>query len=473
MLGDKRKIHFVGIGGIGMSGIAELLFNLDHIITGSDIKESDRTKYLKDMGIKITIGHSEKNVIDTDLVVYSSAVALDNCEIIKAKKINVPIIRRAEMLGELLKVKERSIAVAGTHGKTTTSSMLSLILDGNNSNPTVVVGGIVQEFQSNSKLGTGDTIIVEADEYDRTLLSLNPTMSIVTNIDLEHIDCYPNIEVLKETFLTFLNSVPFYGINIICYDDENIKSILNEIKRPYIKYGKSIECDVRYKNPVYKNSTTSFILIVNNIEMGEIVLSVPGEHNILNSLAAIGIALELNISFDIIKRSLFKYNGVKRRFEVKHVTSNNITIVDDYAHHPSEVKATINSARDGWDVNNLIVVFQPHLYSRTQSFYKEFSDALSYADTVFLTDIYPAREEPIKGVTSKLISNELDKLKTTNYLLDKDKIPNCISDIVMENDMLIVMGAGDIKHIIDDIHNNIINSNIETRVHQGGDRHYD
>ena len=200
MLGDKRKIHFVGIGGIGMSGIAELLYNLNHQITGSDIKESDRTLYLEKMGINIAIGHSENNVINTDLVVYSSAIAMNNCEIIKAKKLNVPVIRRAEMLGELLKVKKRSIAVAGTHGKTTTSSMLGLILEGNNSNPTLVVGGIVQEFQSNSKLGTGDTIIVEADEYDKTLLSLKPSMSIVTNIDLEHVDCYPTIEVLKETF---------------------------------------------------------------------------------------------------------------------------------------------------------------------------------------------------------------------------------------------------------------------------------
>ena len=453
MLGKVKKIHFIGIGGIGMSGMAELLFNLGYKISGSDLKKTDITNHLNDIGIKISIGHKKENINDIDLVVYSSAVSLDNPEIEEAKSNNIPFIKRAEMLGELLKVKANSIAVAGTHGKTTTSSMLGVILDMAKIDPTIVVGGIVQDFKSNSIFGKGDTIVVEADEYDKTLLSLKPNMSIVTNIDLEHIDCYPDIENLKETFLTFLNSIPFFGINIICYDDENIKSIIKDIKRPYITYGFSNECNVRYESPEFKGLKTSYDLVVDNQIVSRIDLQAPGEHNILNSLAAISIALEMGIPINIIRDGLAKYEGVERRFEIKYTTPDNILIIDDYAHHPSEIEATIKSARLGWDMNKLILVFQPHLYSRTKTFYKEFAHALSKADTIIITEIYPSREKKISGVNSKMIFDQLKDVEA--YLLDKTEITKKIEEIISDDDMVIIMGAGDIRQITPEIYNRI------------------
>ena len=461
MLGEIKKIHFVGVGGIGMSGMAELLFNLGYKISGSDLEQSDITNNLEEIGIKVFIGHNKNNIEDIDLLVYSSAVNLDNVEIVKAKNNNIPYIKRAEMLGELLKVKSNSVAVAGTHGKTTTTSMLGVILNTAKIDPTIVVGGIVQDFKTNSVLGKGDTIIVEADEYDKTLLSLKPNRSIVTNIDLEHVDCYPNIDNLRQTFLSFLNSIPFFGMNVICYDDQNIKMIIKDIKRPYIKYGHSNECDVRYANPRYDNLKTSYDLFINNNKVSRINLKVPGKHNILNSLAAICIALDMEIPIDIIKKGLFKYEGVKRRFEIKEKISNSnskLYVVDDYAHHPSEIKATIETAKSNFNLDKLIIVFQPHLYSRTKTFYKEFADSLSNADTVILTDIYPSREKKIDNVNSNMIFERLDN-KIDSYLLSKTKIAKTIQKIISDSQdtMVIVMGAGDIKNIIPKIKNAIIN----------------
>tara|TARA_Y100000994_G_scaffold187503_1_gene156297 strand:- start:8452 stop:9858 length:1407 start_codon:yes stop_codon:yes gene_type:complete len=461
MLGEIKKIHFVGVGGIGMSGMAELLFNLGYKISGSDLEQSDITNNLEEIGIKVFIGHNKNNIEDIDLLVYSSAVNLDNVEIVKAKNNNIPYIKRAEMLGELLKVKSNSVAVAGTHGKTTTTSMLGVILNTAKIDPTIVVGGIVQDFKTNSVLGKGDTIIVEADEYDKTLLSLKPNRSIVTNIDLEHVDCYPNIDNLRQTFLSFLNSIPFFGMNVVCYDDQNIKMIIKDIKRPYIKYGHSNECDVRYANPRYDNFKTSYDLFINNNKVSRINLKVPGKHNILNSLAAICIALDMEIPIDIIKKGLFKYEGVKRRFEIKEKISNSnskLYVVDDYAHHPSEIKATIETAKSNFNLDKLIIVFQPHLYSRTKTFYKEFADSLSNADTVILTDIYPSREKKIDNVNSNMIFERLDN-KIDSYLLSKTKIAKTIQKIISDSQdtMVIVMGAGDIKNIIPKIKNAIIN----------------
>ena len=453
MLGQQKKIHFIGVGGIGMSGMAELLNNLGHVITGSDLSDSDRTRYLVNLGIEINIGHNTSNIKDHDLVVYSSAVNENNSEIQESRSKNIPVIKRAEMLGELLKVKSNSVAVAGTHGKTTTSSMLSSILTSSGDKPTLIVGGIVQDILSNSILGDGDTIIVEADEYDRTLLSLKASMSIVTNIDYEHSDCYDSLSSLKETFLTFMNSTSFYGINVICYDDPNIKTIINNIKRPFLKYGKSPECDIRYEKASFNKGESSFDLIVGNKNYGDFKLQVPGEHNILNSLAAIGIAIELNIPMEEIREGIYKYKGVKRRFEIKYITNNNIIVIDDYAHHPSEIDATIKAAKSGWDINKLIIVFQPHLYSRTKEFHEEFSNVLSKADIVILTDIYGAREEKIEGINSELILKDLKCSKSC--ILPKSKIPSKVASICSENDMIIVMGAGDIRSLTNKISNEI------------------
>lgn len=458
MLGKVKSIHFIGIGGIGMSGMAELLINLGYSISGSDLKQSDRTVHLQSIGAKINIGHSKNNIQNTDLAVYSSAVNENNCEIVESKNKKIPVIKRAEMLGELLKTKDNSIAISGTHGKTTTTSILGTMLDEIGLKPTIVVGGIVKGIKSNSLLGDGDIIIVEADEYDKTLLSLKPSMSIVTNIDYEHIDIYPSLDSLKETFIKFINSTPFFGVNIIYYDDLNIKSIIPRIKRPYLTYGKSPNCDIKYANPTFNKSSSMFDLSIYNKDYGKVELNVPGEHNILNSLAAIGIALELDIPIDQIISSISKYNGVERRFEIKHKTKNNITIVDDYAHHPSEIDATISAAKNGWEINKLIVVFQPHLYSRTKNFFKEFAMALSKSDVVILTDIYPAREKPIEGISSKIILDNLDGVDS--YILDKEDICNKISSISKKNDMVIVMGAGDIKSITSDIYKKIEACNV-------------
>ena len=458
MLGKIKSIYFVGIGGIGMSGMAELLINLGYSISGSDLNDSDRTIYLSELGARINIGHSKDNINDVDLVVYSSAVKKDNCEIIESKRRNIPVIKRAEMLGELLKVKEHSIAVSGTHGKTTTTSILGTMLDEIGLNPTIVVGGIVKGIKSNSLLGDGDIIIVEADEYDKTLLSLKPSMSVVTNIDYEHIDIYPSLDNLKDTFVDFINSTPFYGMNIIYYDDDNIKSIIPRIKRPYLTYGTSSDCDIRYTNPVFHENSSCFNLWINNEDFGKVRLTVPGEHNILNALAAIGVGLELNISIDEIKDNISKYNGVERRFEIKHKTKNNIIIVDDYAHHPSEIDATISAAKSGWSINKLIIVFQPHLYSRTKNFHKEFAKSLSAADVVILTEIYAAREKEIEGISSKTI---LDNINIpTSSILEKSEVPNTLSNIVDDDDMIIVMGAGDIKSITSSIYDKIESCNV-------------
>ena len=337
MLSKTKKIHFIGIGGIGMSGIAELLHSLKFIVTGSDLNNSDRTKYLSKLGIDIKIGHSSKNIKKPDLVVYSSAIKLDNIEIIESINKSIPIIRRAEMLGELLKLKKISIAISGTHGKTTTCSMLSSILFEAKLNPTLVIGGIVNNFGSNAISGEGDIIVVEADEFDRSFLSLKPTMGIINNLDLEHTDCYKDIDDLKNTFLTFANALPFYGIIGLCLDDTNIKNIINKIKRPYKTFGITSDADIHVESIKYSGFNSKFKLFNKNKFLTDITLSSPGKHNIQNSLAAITIALELGIDISIIKEGLKKYNGVKRRLEVTHLLDNGTIFIDDYAHHPSEV----------------------------------------------------------------------------------------------------------------------------------------
>ena len=446
MLSTNKNIHFIGIGGIGMSGIAELLYNKGFNISGSDLIESDRTKYLSKLGIDIQIGHSISNIKEPNIVVYSSAIDLDNIEIIESKKKNIPVIRRAEMLGELLKLKETSIAISGTHGKTTTCSMLGSILSEAKLNPTLVIGGIVNNFGSNSILGEGDLIVVEADEFDRSFLSLNPTMSIINNIDLEHTDCYESIDDVKNAFLSFANSLPFYGICGVCIDDTHIKDILNQIKRPYITFGFDKDADIRAVSTSYSGLESKYSVFNKQSFLGEITLSVPGKHNIENSLAAITMALHLNIDFAIIKSGLEKYKGVKRRLEIKHVFDNGTMLIDDYAHHPSEVKASLLAIKEAFD-NRIITIFQPHLFSRTLNFYRDFAEALSLTDYLLLLDIYPSREKPIDNVTSQLIYDEMADKGYSNIFLNHNPslIPETINKIYKDGDIIITMGAGDVN----------------------------
>ena len=456
MFRKTKHIHFIGIGGIGMSGMAELLFRLGYHISGSDKKSSERTNHLKSIGISVFIKHHTKNVINADVVVFSSAIEDDNIEMLSAEKNKIPIIRRAELLGELLKVKKTSIAIAGTHGKTTTSSMLGLILLEAKLKPTLVIGGIVNKFNTNTISGSGDIILVEADEFDRTFLSLQPTLSVINNLDLEHLDCYKNLEDLQSAFIQFANSIPFYGLASLCVDSKNVRSILPNIKRPYITFGTVKEAFIRAEDITHQGLGSSFKLYQNNNLIGNINLNMPGKHNVLNALAAISIALELNINIKTIKKALKNYSGVRRRFELKYETSNGINIVDDYAHHPSEVKATIDAAKSGWN-NRIISIFQPHLFTRTRDFYKEFAKSFSTSDIVIITDIYPARDKPIKGITSNIITDELLKMKHTNvhYIPNPLSLPIFIKKIVQDNDIIVVMGAGNIWRICNNIYQEI------------------
>ena len=447
----SMHLHFVGIGGIGMSGMAELLYNHGFKISGSDINNNNRVKQLsKKNGIKIYLSHNRKNITNSDVIIYSSAIKNDNPELKEGKIKKIPIIRRAELLGELLKVKEISVAVAGTHGKTTTSSMFGNILYEANLDPTLVIGGIVNKYNSNNISGSGNIIVVEADEFDRSFLSLSSTYSIINNLDPEHLDCYKNIDDLLDTFTKFANSIPFYGKTAINIDSKNLRLITKNINRPIKTFAIDRSADIIAENISYNNNESKFKVIIKGKKTFEIKITVPGKHNIYNALGAISIAEELKIPIKNIKLGLKNYSGVKRRFEISHIDKNrDIMIVDDYAHHPNEISETIKAAKNGWN-KRIVSIFQPHLFSRTRDFYKDFAKSLNHADVRIITDIYPAREKPIKGVSSKNIVNKM-KNKNTYYIKQKNEIAVELKGIIKNNDMILVMGAGDINTIIKDI----------------------
>lgn len=453
-----NKIHFVGIGGIGMSGIAELLLNLGFSVSGSDIKNSEIIENLSLKGATIFLDHKESNIENCQVLVYSSAVSNENLEIKAAKNKKIPTIKRAKMLGELIALKSTSIAVSGTHGKTSTSSMIGSLLSYAKLDPTLVVGGLVRNLNSNSRLGKGDIIVVEADEYDKSFLQLKPTIAIITNIEKEHMDCYDNIDDLHNSFIRFANSVPFYGAVIACIDSPDVRKILQFIKRPIITYGLSSEADFSFGNTVQNKMETRFSLFKNKEICEEIKLNTAGKHNILNSLAAIAIGYEMGLEIDVIKNGINSYEGVRRRFEIKGEI-NNVIIVDDYAHHPSEVAATLEAANTGWN-RRIIAVFQPHLFSRTKEFYKEFAKAFMSCDILIISDVYPAREKPIKGVSGKLIYNEAKSIGHKNifYLPELDKLEPFLDSIIKENDMIITMGAGTIWRYGQSYYNHLKNN---------------
>jgi UDP-N-acetylmuramate--alanine ligase len=458
MFGKTNHIHFIGIGGIGMSGMAELLHKLGFNISGSDLKRSERTDSLQNLGINISKGHHNTNINGADVVVYSSAVKNDNPEMDAAVNKQIPLIRRAEMLAELLKVKTTSIAIAGTHGKTTTCSMLGTILTEAETNPTLVIGGIVNKFQSNTISGNGDIIVVEADEFDRSFLTLQPTMGLITNLDLEHLDCYKDLEDLQDAFTKFANAVPFYGKVVVCTDHPNSADIIPHIKRPVVTFGLHKDADIRGSNLRYNQNQTIFDVLVKNENLGEFCIHVPGEHNVKNALGAVTLALQLDIKVEKIQAGLDQYNGVRRRFDIKYTLENGIIIVDDYAHHPFEVTSTIQAAKSGWD-RRLITVFQPHLFTRTRDFYQDFAKAFQKADILIVTDIYQAREMPIPGITAEIISDTAKKMghKHVEYIPDQTQIAARLSDIVESNDIIITMGAGNIWRQCERIHEALCN----------------
>ena len=444
MFRKVNKVHFVGIGGIGMSGIAELLLNQGFEVSGSDLNDSELIDKLRSSGAKINIGHKSDNLLKSEAVVYSSAIPEDNVELIFAREKNIPTIKRAEMLGELIALKNTSIAVGGTHGKTSTSSMIGTMLSHSKLDPTLIVGGLVKNLNSNSKLGAGEIVVVEADEYDKSFLQLKPTVAVITNIEEEHMDCYSDMDDLYDSFISFANSVPFYGSVVICSDSSGASDIINKIKRPITTYGINSNADIQASMISFNEMKSFYTLNYRGENLGQVNLSAPGEHNILNSLASAAIGVELGIDPKDIISGLNAYQGVRRRFEIKG-TINDIIIIDDYAHHPTEVEATLNTAKKSWD-KRIIGVFQPHLFSRTKDFYKEFAEAMMGCDIALITDIYPAREKPITGVTGKLVYDRIKELghKNSHYIPDLSNINTIIEENVEAGDLIITMGAGTI-----------------------------
>ena len=444
MFRKVNKVHFVGIGGIGMSGIAELLINIGFTVSGSDLHDSEIIQNLKSKGAEIFKGHRTSNMNGCEVMVYSSAVPQDNPELIAGRDRGIPIIKRAEMLGELIALKQTSIGVGGTHGKTSTSSMVGALLSHAELDPTLVVGGLVKNIDTNSKLGAGDLIVVEADEYDKSFLQLKPTISVITNIELEHMDCYDDADDLHNSFAQFANSVPFYGAVVVCLDSPGVQDIIPNIKRPVITYGFSSQADIGAKNVKSNETETTYTLYQNNQKCGKVTLQVPGKHNVLNSLAAAAIGFEMGLDAKTIVIGLGTYGGVRRRFEIKGI-ARDIMMVDDYAHHPTEVSATLQAARDGWK-RRIIAVFQPHLYSRTKAFYKEFAASFMDSDILIVTDVYPAREKPINGVNGKLVFDAAKSAghKQAHYVPELEDLQDVLDRIVTDNDMVITLGAGTI-----------------------------
>ncbi len=445
MFSSIKKLHFVGIGGIGMSGIAEVLLDQKFAITGSDRAASDNTERLESLGAKVFIGHSAANLQpDVDALVYSSAVPSDNPELVEAKRRNIPVIRRAEMLAEVMRLKY-GIGIAGTHGKTTTTSMISLVLMEGGVDPTVIVGGRLHGLAgSNARMGKGDFIVVEADEFDRSFLSITPTIAVLTTLETDHLDCYRDLDDIKGAFIQFATKVPFYGFVVLCLDEPALQEIMSRIKKKIITYGLNGQADLQAVNIVHDQNRSRFTVVRGGKDLGEVTLQIPGKHNVQNALAAIAVGLELGVPFAKVKAGIEKFTGVFRRWEVK-ADLHGITVVDDYAHHPTEIRATLAGAKSGWR-RRVVCVFQPHLYSRTRDFYDEFGKSFFNADVLVLTDVYPAREEPIQGINGELIANAAKGFghKNVHYVPDKKQVPGFLMGMKQPGDIIITMGAGDI-----------------------------
>lgn len=426
-----------------MSGIADILLESGYRVSGSDRQASVITEYLKKRGAEIFIGHSESNLREIDLLVYTSAVKADNPERKQARKMNIPQIRRAEMLAEVVRMKY-TVAISGTHGKTTTTSLCAEVLTEAGLDPTVIVGGRLKSSMTNARVGSGEFAVVEADEYDRSFLALSPSIAVVTSLETDHLDIYKNLADMQDAFLKFCNQTPFYGLVIANADEENIRAILPEIRQEIITFGFNESADFRVINPNYESNRSRFEIVSKNENFGEFELSIPGEYNIKNALAAFVVGVQSGIQVSDIRNALKKFSGVERRFETKAVV-NDIMIVDDYAHHPTEVRALLTAAKSGWH-RRVVAVFQPHLFSRTRDFYREFAQALLLADEVVLAPIYPAREEALPGVDSTIILDELKQSgkKEVMYVSDLQALPQELSRRVRPGDMVITIGAGDI-----------------------------
>ncbi len=446
MYRKSKHIHFVGIGGIGMSGIAELLLNLGYRISGSDMQNTDITRRLTKLGGTVHIGHDGAWVNNADVVVVSSAIQPDNPEILAAVDAHIPVIPRAEMLAELMRLNKFGIAIAGSHGKTTTTSIVGWLLAEAGLDPTIVIGGKVDCLGgSNAKLGEGDFLVAEADESDGSFLKLAPVLEVVTNIDLEHLDFYKNIDEIKDVFLQFIDKVPFYGAAILCLDDPHVAAILPEIKKRIITYGLTSQADVYARGITPHGLSTSFEVCRDDKVLGSITLSLAGLHNVYNSLAAVTVGLELDIPFATIGVALTSFSGVQRRLQIKG-ERRDIIVVDDYGHHPTEIRATISALRDAWPDQRLVILFQPHRYSRTKGLLEEFNTAFHGADMLLLTKIYGAGEKPIAGISTEVLINGIKKhgQRHVYYEPTIQGLVDRTMEILAPGDVVLTLGAGNI-----------------------------
>ncbi len=451
--GRVRQLHFVGIGGVGMSGMAEILRSLDFEVSGSDVRAGSTTKRLESLGMRVDIGHRAENVHGADVVIRSSAIQLDNPELEEARELGIPLIGRAEMLAELMRVKY-GVAIAGSHGKTTTTSLVATVLRAAGLDPTVTVGGKMAALGSNARLGGGDLMVAEADESDGTFLWLNPTIAIVTNIDPEHLDFWGTHEKLIDAFVEFCGRVPFYGVSVLCLDHPSVQEMLPRLRGRYVTYGMSPQADYSARGVRYRGLTTAFNAYRRGEPLGGFSINMPGQHNVLNALAAIAAADELAVPLDVTKQALATFDGVGRRFTMVGEVGG-VKLVDDYGHHPAEVRATLDAARGAFpaEQHRIVVAFQPHRYSRTESLFEDFTSAFNQADLLFVTDIYAAGEKPIEGVTSKKLVEAIRKHghKGVRHVADKADVPARVVEKLRAGDVVIALGAGDINRSLERI----------------------
>ncbi len=451
--GRVRHVHFVGIGGVGMSGLAEILRSLEFDVSGSDLKEGSTTRRLQTLGVRIDVGHREENVRGVDVVVYSSAIRPDNPELCEARALGIPVIGRAEMLAELMRVKY-GVAIAGSHGKTTTTSLVATVLRAAGLDPTVVVGGKMSALGSNARLGAGDLLVAEADESDGSFLRLTPTIAVVTNIDPEHLDHYGTHETLKEAFVEFAARVPFYGLAVLCLDHPHVQDILPKIPRRHVTYGVSPQADYAARGIQFRGLETSFNAYRRGQSLGGFTVKMPGAHNVLNCLATIAVADELEVPLDVTKQALSSFGGVARRFTVIGVAQG-VTLVDDYGHHPAEIRATLEAARRAYPGENhrVVVAFQPHRFTRTKDLFDEFTRAFNQADVLLVTDVYAAGETPIPGATADKLVQSIREHghQHARYVPNKAELPEVLEQLVRPGDVVIALGAGDVNASVRDL----------------------
>lgn len=443
MFRKARRLHLVGIGGSGMSGIAEVLLNLDYPVSGSDVASSVATRRLKKLGARVQLGHTPKHVKDADVVVISSAIGEDNPEVVEARRRKIPVIPRAEMLAELMRMKY-GVAVGGAHGKTSTTAFVAEVLTAGNLDPTIVIGGRVGKLRSGAKLGNGDFMVAEADESDGSFLKMKPTIAVVTNIDREHLDHYGDLSAIRAAFIEFLNRVPFYGAAVVCIDDPNVRAILPRVDRKRIRYGLSSDADVMASDVHVDGFASRYVAHFNGERLGKVELAMPGRHAVYNSLAALAVGLELEVPFRKIATALKRFKGVDRRMQLRGEALG-AQVIDDYGHHPTEIAATLSAIREGFG-RRVVAVFQPHRYTRTRDLLEEFGSAFPLADRVIVTDIYAASEKPIEGIDGRAVADALVRHghPDAGYIADLDAVEAELRDSVREGDIVITLGAGDV-----------------------------